>query len=69
MGFFEKKYLEHKITGIDVEDKIKQAIQGNLDISNAHGVDLHRCFVRSVKEKYLSIDQAQAFELWTVLEF
>ena len=39
-----------------------------MDISNAHGVELHRRLVKPVKQIYFSFDQAQTFELWTVLE-
>jgi hypothetical protein len=52
----------------DIENIIKQEIDGRWDLSNAHGVDLKQCLVTPCKQIYFSTNMKEIFELWTVLE-
>jgi hypothetical protein len=53
----------------EIELIIKAEISENWDFSNAHGVDLRKCLIRPIKQKYLdSMNKNRTIELWTVLE-
>lgn len=54
-------------------EKIKSIIDNELsdlkDLTNVHGLDLTKCLIEPIKEKYISsTDETVTFELWTVLE-
>jgi hypothetical protein len=52
----------------DVEKLIKSEVGNKLDKSNVNGVDLTKCLVKPVRQKYInSFDNSQTFDLWTVL--
>ena len=48
---------------------VYEEIESNFDISNSHGVDLTKCLIAPVRQRYISsLDDSVTFELWTVLE-
>lgn len=58
-----------KMTSKEIKDIINKELEGQPDLSNAHGVNLNECLIEPVKESYLSsIDESITLELWTVLE-
>tara|TARA_R100000935_G_C2826811_1_gene162772 strand:+ start:1511 stop:1882 length:372 start_codon:yes stop_codon:yes gene_type:complete len=58
-----------KMTSQEVKDIINKELEGQTDLSNAHGVNLNDCLIEPKKESYLSsVDESITLELWTVLE-
>jgi len=48
---------------------INEEIKGNFNISNLHGVDLKKCLINPIRQKYVSsLDENIELELWTVFE-
>lgn len=57
------------MTSQEVKDIINKELEGQSDLTNAHGVNLNECLIEPIKESYLSsIDESIKMELWTVLE-
>ncbi len=56
------------MTSEHLEKKIREEISEHWEISNAHGVDLQKCLIKPLKQKYFSFDRKEIYELWTVLE-
>ena len=56
------------MTPDEVTQKIVKEINGQWFLSNAHGVDLHRCLVSPIKKVYEDIANKVLIELWLVLE-
>lgn len=57
------------LTSEEVIHIINNEIKGIFDISNLHGVDLKKCMIKPVRQRYISsLDNNITFELWTVLE-
>ena len=61
---------QKKCAGFDAErirNMIEEEIDGNWNMTNAHGVDLRKCLVDPVERVYLSSSQHKV-KLWLVLE-
>ena len=56
------------MTSANIAEKIRIEISKHWEISNAHGVNLQKCLIQPLKQKYLSFDKKETYELWTVLE-
>jgi hypothetical protein len=56
------------LSGKEIENKIRNEINGNLNRSNAHGVDLRSCLITPKPQTYFLTDLIQTIEGWTVLE-
>lgn len=57
------------LTSDEVIHIIYEEIQNIFDISNLHGVDLKKCLIKPVRQRYISSrDDNIGFEFWTVLE-
>ena len=57
------------MTSEEVIHIVNEEIDDNFDISNLHGVDLKKCLITPVRQRYISsLDNNVTFELWTVLE-
>lgn len=57
------------MTSNEVIHIINEEIKGRVNISNLHGVDLKKCLINPVRQRYVSsLDDNIAFEFWTVLE-
>jgi len=57
------------MTPQEVRDRVEEEIGENWAVSNAHGVELHRCLVTPRKGKYQdSFREGETIELWLVLE-
>ncbi len=58
-----------KMTSQEVKDIIGKELEGQPDLTNAHGINLNVCLIEPIKESYLSsVDESIILELWTVLE-
>lgn len=58
-----------KMSSLEVKDIINKELEGQFNLTHAHGVDLKACLIEPIKEKYLSsVDESITCELWTVLE-
>jgi hypothetical protein len=56
------------MTSEDIEKLIKSEIGDKLETPNLYGINLTKCLIKPVKEKYVSVfDTSQTFDLWTVL--
>ena len=57
------------MTSKEVIHIINEEIEGNFDISNLHGVDLKKCLIKPIRQKYVSsLNDNLTFDFWTVLE-
>lgn len=57
------------MTSNEVIHIINEEIKGIFDISNLHGIDLKKCLITPVRQRYVSsLNDKIAFELWTVLK-
>ena len=57
------------MTGKEIKDIINQELKSETDIHNVFGLDLTKCLIEPVKQKYKnSNDYTDIYELWTVLE-
>jgi len=58
-----------KMTSQEVKDIINNELEGQSNLTNAHGVNLKECLIEPIKESYLSsVDESITLKLWTVLE-
>jgi hypothetical protein len=57
------------MTAQEIKDMINQELKAEPDIHNVFGLDLAKCLIEPIKQKYKdSNDSADIYELWTVLE-
>jgi len=52
----------------EISEIIERELNGDLSLSNAHGVDLKRCLVTPSLQTYDNFDQTETLRLWLVLE-
>ena len=57
------------MTRQEVKNIINKELEGQSDLTNAHGINLNDCLIAPIKESYLSsVEESITLELWTVLE-
>jgi dihydropteroate synthase len=57
------------VTSTEIKIIIENELRGQTDLSNVYGLNLNKCLIEPVKEKYKSsTDDSVIFDLWTVLE-
>ena len=63
-------YKERRhMTSEDIKQIIKTELQAEPDITNVFGLDLTKCLIEPIKQKYQNAnDSTDIYELWTVLE-
>src|SRR5215211_6685835 len=52
----------------EISQIIERELKGNWSLSNAHGVDLKRCLVNPILQRYDNFNQTENLRLWLVLE-
>jgi hypothetical protein len=57
------------MTAIEITEIIKKELQSEPDIHNVFALDLTKCLLEPILQKYRSAnDSTEVYELWTVLE-
>jgi hypothetical protein len=57
------------MTATEIKEIISEELQAEPDHTNVFGLDLSKCLIEPIKEKYKdSNDATEVYELWTVLE-
>lgn len=60
---------DNKMTSVEIKEIIKGELQVEPDVTNVAGLDLTKCLMDPIKQKYKSSnDSIETYELWTVLE-
>lgn len=58
-----------EMTSTEIEEIIMRELQVEPDIRNVFGLDLTKCLIKPIKQKYKRAnDSNDIYELWTVLE-
>ncbi len=57
------------MTSEEIKEIINLELQVEVDIKNVHGLDLTKCLIEPIKQKYKNAnDPNKVYEIWTVLE-
>ncbi|MEO7044937.1 MAG: hypothetical protein ABI091_06485 [Ferruginibacter sp.] len=57
------------MTSIEIKEIISRELQAEPDHTNVFGLDLTRCLIEPIKQKYKDFNEAtDIYELWTVFE-
>lgn len=58
-----------EMTSTEIEEIIKTELQVEPDLSSVFGLDLTKCLIKPIRQKYKNAnDSLDIYELWTVLE-
>lgn len=64
-----RTYYTNKMTSTEIKEIISRELQAEPDITNVFGLDLTKCLIEPIKQKYQNAnDSTDIYELWTVLE-